>query len=286
MTVSLSIDGNDLRIISSSGKKIDRWDSIGFPPNLMREGLITDNAGMAQFIKDALGERKLSPKNVRWAIPSIGSNSQIIDLPPAGKANLEATVQREARRVLSVSPETSYLYWQLLPSAGTQQRVYAVAIPKELTQALIQTCQTAGVTIDSIDLKSFALCRAINQKDAILAHGEVNSVEMVIMMDSLPTLMRGIWLREKNLDAGRVTALLLQQLASTIEYYNDMNRSNPLPANVPIYLTGESALNPELAQRVSALSGRTVAPLEPPVSYPPNFPVALYMTNIGLVLKS
>jgi len=65
-----------------------------------------------------------------------------------------------------------------------------------------------------------------------------------------------------------------------------MNRSNPLPASVPIYLTGEVALNPELAQRVGALSGRTVAPVESPLSCPAHFPVALYMTNIGLILKS
>ena len=97
--------------------------------------------------------------------------------------------------------------------------------------------------------------------------------------------MRGIWLREKDLDAGRVAALLLQQLASTIEYYNDMNRASPLPTDVPVYLTGEAALNPELAQRVSTLSSRTVAPLKPPLTYPENFPVALYMTNIGLILK-
>ena len=269
MTVSLSIEGNSLRIISSSGKKIDKWDSVSFSPELVREGVITDTTGMAQIIRETLKERKLSTKNVRWALPSIGSTSQIITLPQVGKASLEATIQREARRALSVSPETTYLGWQLLPGAGTQQRVYAVAVPKDSLQGLIETCQIAGVTVEKIDLKSLALARAIDQKDAIIAHGEVNSVEMIIMIDSLPGLMRGIWLREKDLDAGRLTALLLQQLASTIEYYNDMNRSQPLPTSVPIYLTGEAALNPELSQRVSAISGRTIAPLKPPLSYPP-----------------
>jgi len=135
-------------------------------------------------------------------------------------------------------------------------------------------------------LESLALARAVSQKDAIIAHGEMNAVEIVIMVDSIPSLMRGIWLREKDLDAGRVTALLLQQVASTVEYYNDMNRSNPLPSDIPIYLTGEVALDAELAQRVSTLSGRTVAPLEPPLSYPAHFPVSLYMINLGLLLKS
>ncbi len=286
MTVSLSIDGNSLRIVSSKGKKVEKWDSVSFDPPLFREGIITDAARMAPIVRQALSEKKLSTKNVRWALPSMGSSSQILTLPRTGKSSLELTVQREARRVLSMSPESSHLYWQQLPGGGTEQRVYAVAIPKESVQALINTCRLAGVTIGSIDLRSLALARAVNQKDAIIAHGEVNSVEMVIVLDSLPILMRGIWLREKNLDTGKVAALLLQQLASTMEYYNDMNRSNPLPSDVPIYLTGEAALDPDLAQRVGTLSGRIVAPLEPPLSYPPNFPAAFYMTNLGLILKS
>jgi type IV pilus assembly protein PilM len=286
MTVSLSIEGNNLRIVNSSGRKIDKWDSVGFDPQLVREGVITDTTRMAQVIKQALSESKLSTRNVRWAIPSIGSTSQILPLTQTGKSSLDVIVQREARRALSVSPETSYLYWRQLPSAETQQRVYVVAVPKETVQGLIQACQAAGVTIKSIDLRSLALARAVNQKDVIIAHGEINSVEMAIILDSLPSLMRGIWLREKDLDAGKVGALLLQQLASTIEYYNDMNRSNPLPANIPVCLTGEAALDPELAQRAGTLSNRVVTPLEPSVSYPEHFPLPLYMSNIGLILKS
>ncbi len=285
MTVAITIDGNSLRIVNASGKKIDKWDSVSFDQHLMKEGFIADTARMGETIKEALKERQLSTRNVRWSLPSIGSVSQVVTLPQESKAKLEVVVQREARRALSVSPETSYLYWQELPRAGEERRVYIVAVPKEPVRALIQACKVAGVTIHSIDLKALALARALGQKDAIIADGEMNSVEIVIMLGSMPGLMRGIWLREKDLDAGRVTALLLQQLASTIEYYNDMNRSSPLPADVPVYLTGEAALNSELAQRVSTLSSRTVAPLAPPMSYPEHFPAALYMTNIGLILK-
>ncbi len=286
MTVSLSIDGNSLRIVGSSGKKIEKWDSVDFEPKLIRDGSIVDVVAMAEVLKEALAERKLSTKNVRWTLPSVGISSQVLTLPQTKKTSLEAAVQREARKVLSVSPETSHLYWQALPGTESERQVYAVAIPKEMIQGLVQTCQGAGITIGSMDLKSLSLARAVNQKDAIIAHGETNSVEMVIMLDSVPSLMRGIWLREKDLDTGRLTALLLQQLASTIEYYNDMNRSSPLSPSIAIYLTGEATLNPELAQRVSTLSGRTVAPLDPPLSYPDHFPVALYMANLGLILKS
>ena len=285
MTVSLSIDGNSLRIVKSSGKKIDKWDTVGLDPKLVREGIITDTASMSEIVKRALSERKLSRRNIRWSLPSVGSSSQIVVIPKTGKSKSATVVEREVRRALSVSPETSYVYWQSLPKAGVQQRVYAVAVPKETVQNLIEMCRGAGVTISSIELKSLALARAINQKNAVIAHGEVNAVEMVIMIDSLPILIRGIWLREKDLDTGRATALLLQQLASTIEYYNDMNRNSPLPANIPIYLTGEIALDSELAQRVSTLSGRTVASLEPPLSYPDHFPTALYMVNMGLILR-
>lgn len=286
MTVSLSFDGASLRIVGSSGKKIEKWDSVSFEPQILKEGSITDAKAMAQVIKQALSEMKLSTKNVRWAIPSMGSSAQIITLPETGNVKPETIIEREARKVLSVSPETNYLFWQMLPGTGSARQFYAVAIPREPIQTLIQTCHLAGVTIESMDLTTLALGRAVNQKDAIIAHGEMNAVEMLIMLDSIPGLMRGVWLREKNLDPDRVTALLLQQLASTIEYYNDMHRTAPLPTTIPIYLTGEVTLNPDLAQRVGTLSGRTVGNLEPPLSYPEHFPVALYTANLGLILKS
>ena len=51
----------------------------------------------------------------------------------------------------------------------------------------------AGDLLLQIDTTEYALAlaRAVNQKDAIIAHGEMNSVEMVIMLDSVPGLMRG-----------------------------------------------------------------------------------------------
>jgi hypothetical protein len=286
MTVSISLDGASIRIVGASGKKIEKWDSVSLDPQLVREGIITDTKAMAEVIKQALAERKLSAKNVRWAIPCIGASAQVVTLPEAGKMKLEALVEREVRKVLSVSPETSYLNWQMLPDSGSARQVYAVAIPRELIENLIQTCQLAGVTISSIDLRTLALGRAITQKDAIIAYGDMNAVEILVMLDSLPGLMRGVWLRERDLDADRVTALLLQQLASTIEYYNDMNRSAPLPTTVPVYLTGEATLSPDIAQRVGTLSGRTVGELQPPFTYPEHFPAALYMVNLGLLLKS
>ena len=286
MSTSLSIDGSSVRITGSSGRKIDKWNSVSFDPDFLREGTIFNTTEMAKIIKQALAEAKLSTKHIRCSLPSINSVSRILTLPQIRRSDLEVTIQREARRVMSVSPETNFLQWQLLPNGGTEQQVFVLAIPQEPLQRLMQTCQIVGVTIDTIDLIPLALARAVNQKNAIIAHGEVNAIEMVIIVNSLPGLMRGTWLRENSLDTDKATALLLQQIASTIEYYNDMNRTNPLPTNVPIYLTGEVALNPELAQRVSTISGRAVANLEPPVTYPAEFPVAQYMTNIGLILKS
>ena len=75
MTVAIAIEGTSLRIISAAGKKIDKWDSVNFDPRLMKDGLIADAGRMGQVIKEALKERKLSAKNVRWSLPSIGSLS-------------------------------------------------------------------------------------------------------------------------------------------------------------------------------------------------------------------
>ena len=50
MTVALSIDGNGLRIVKSSGRKVEKWDTVGLEPQLIKEGLITDTARMSEII--------------------------------------------------------------------------------------------------------------------------------------------------------------------------------------------------------------------------------------------
>ena len=71
MSIALSIEGNSLRIVSYSGKKVEQWSSTSFEPGLVKECVITDIPGMARIIKQAVSEGKFSTKNARCSLSSI-----------------------------------------------------------------------------------------------------------------------------------------------------------------------------------------------------------------------
>ena len=75
------------------------------------------------------------------------------------------------------------------------------------------------------------------------------------------------------------------ELGRTIVTYNEINKESPLDQDTPVYLTGAAAAGVPFALNVAALTGRTVQPLESPVTIPSDLPLAEYMVNIGLILK-
>ena len=179
--LSLSIEGTTLRILSADGDSVEAWDSVPFNPRFIRSGYVADPEGLGQVIKNALQERKLTKGKVVCALPAVGTTSRILSLPRVDTGQLGSIVQREARRVVGGSLDDSYLHWRALPLKTAQQQVYLLTVPKEPLHALMKAMATAGLKPRLIDLKSLALMRAVNRRDAIIANGESNSVEVVIV---------------------------------------------------------------------------------------------------------
>ena len=188
---------------------------------------------------------------------------------------------------MTVSVETSYLTWQNIPGNPIElkDQVYVLATPKEPLIAMVEAIQAAGIKPRVVDLKPLALARAVNEKDAIVVSGESNSVELAIVVDDIPRMVRSVYLGGEMVDTDKVGSYLQEELNRSIAFYNDQNRATPLDTDVPVYLAGEVAGSPGLADSVANLTGRKVAQLEPPLKYPAGFPVAEYLVNIGLVLK-
>ena len=284
--ISLSIEGITLRILSFDGGKIERWASVPFNPIFLVNGFVADPIGLGQVIRIALIEREFGKGRLVTALPGLGSVSRVLNVPRVDKGRLGGVVDREARRVMSISPETSHLVWQALPGKAVQQQVYVLATPKEPLYSLVEAIKVAGITPKIVDLKPLALARAVNQQNAIIANGESNSIELAIIVDDIPRMVRSVYLGAEVMNRERVAIQLAEELSRSISYYNDSNRANPLDRDIPIYLTGEAAEDPRLAIMVSDLAKRRVAPLEPALKLPPDFPLAQYMVNIGLVLKA
>ena len=285
--LALSIEGTELRLLNYHNNAIESWKKASFDARLLKMGQVADPEGLGEVIKSAMTEIETSRSYVICALPGLRSVSRIITIPNVGKKELDAVVPREVRRTMTVSEEDNYFHWQILsPETDTPQiRVFLLAVPKEPVSLLIRAINHAGLNPANIDLKPLALMRAINQKDAIIANCEGNSMELVIVSDDTPVLIRSVFLGEGVANQDYTVGRISDELGRTVVTYNEINKEHPLDPNTPVYLTGQAAAGVPFALNVAALTGRTVQPLESPIPLPADFPIAEYMVNIGLILK-
>ena len=283
--LSLTIEGTNIRTVIYHKNAVESWNSVTFDPHLIKMGQVADPEGLGEVIKNATKAIEPSKCYVVCALPGLRSVSRIINIPNVSKKEMEVVIPREVRRTMTVSEEDNYFHWQVLPATTAQTRVFVLAVPKEPLSALLRALNQANLRPKSIDLKPLALMRAVNQRDAIIANCESNSMELVIISDDVPVLIRSVFLGEGVVTQDYAVGRISDELGRTIVTYNEINKEHPLDPNVPIYLTGAAAAGVPFALNVAALTGRTVQPLEAPIRCPENFPLAEYMVNLGLILK-
>ena len=283
--ITLSIEGTTMRVLTFTKGSVEGWESVPFNPQFVSMGHVVDHVGLGGVIKGALERQGVRGGRVVCALPGLRSMSRVMSIPKVAKKELAGVVSREARRMMSISEEENYLHWQLLPTENDIFQVYVLAVPKEPLHNLVEATREAGLRPYGVDLKALALMRAVNRKDAVIANAESNSVELVIVADDVPTLMRSVFLGEGVVSQDYAVGRVSDEITRTISFYNDNNPDRPLSSEVPIFLTGAAASGVSFALNVAALIGYPIQPLDPPLSYPENFPVAEFMVNLGLVLK-
>lgn len=282
-TISLSIEGANLRLLTMSGKSVETWVSTPVDPRFLREGRVANSVGLSEAIAAAMKANNIRGGRLVSAFTSLGSVHRLVSLPQAARKDLSSIIPRELRRA-NINPENYSVTWQVIPSRTTSFQVFVVGVPAEPLVTFVDALRLAKLKPAAIDIRPLALARAVNQRDAVIAHGESDSLELAVIVDAVPGLMRSIYLGT-DATPGIVAARLAEELERTIDFYNGTHRTTPLSPDVPVYVTGEIATYPWLVDTLIAPLGRHVAKLEPPIGLPGDFPVALFMVNIGLLLK-
>jgi hypothetical protein len=287
--MAFTIEGLSLRILTFSGKKIENWYSIPLNPNFVKDGLVVSPDVVGRVIGEAIQEKGVPRHGAIAALPSTGAASQVLTLPKLKGSKLGEVVLREVKRLMPGAADVNYVYWQPFDNRITKserQSVYALAVPRNSVISIVETCGTAGIKLKGLELRPFALARAVNCTNGIIVHGEVDSSEIVIVDNSIPGLFRNIPVKEANPTAEVAWQNLVRELPFTIDYYNRTHHDSAITSETPIYISGGLVLDPQAPGRLSqATGGRKVERVEPPPWCPENFPLEEYLVNVGLMLK-
>ena len=146
------------------------------------------------------------------------------------------------------------------------------------------TLRAAGMAPRVLEFKTMALYRAVNRNQALVVNMEPSSLDLVLIADGLPQVMRTIVLPGTP-SAEERASRVAQALEHTIAYYNSRHEEGLSPPDLPLFLVGPMAEDPSLLQQIEE---RVEYPLEsfaPPLEFPSHLPVAHYAVNIGLALR-
>lgn len=159
----------------------------------------------AKLLNDALRElfvqMKPSVKKAIVAIPSFNGLVIIVDFPRMSEKDVASAIKFESRKYIPASLDEVNVSWEVLDDKSEQDKekptmkVLLVAAPKSEVQYYDSLFKGVSVAIDSLELESFSLARAIigNTKGRfILVDMGAKTTNIVLVEDGIVHVSRSV----------------------------------------------------------------------------------------------
>jgi len=282
---TLFISDNAVNLVVVEKKRVKKWASLPLESGLVSQGLVQDEAKVADEVTKLFKLAKVGARRVIAGLSGVNSLYRLISLPELPEAILPEAVRQEARRVIPVPLDEVYLSYQLLPAAMGETRIFLATFPRNEADVLIRTLRRAGVEPYLMDLAPLALCRTLDEPRAIIVNARLDHLDVVIMEDRLPQLIRTLSLPVEAASLSERLPAITEEVDRTVAFYNSSHKEKPLDSSVPMFVCGDPVQAPESWQSLAGKLKCPVSILPSPVGSPDSFDPNEYMVNIGLALK-
>lgn len=283
---SLFIRDTGVSLLVMNGKRVEKWASLPLEPGLVSQGLILDEAQVADRVKQIFKETGTQATRVITALSGHDSLYRIITLPELPDAILPEAVKREARRTIPTPLDEVYFSYQRLPTVTQgESRIFLTTFPRNLADALVRMLHQAGVRPYILDLAPLALCRIPNEPRAIIVNARLDHLDVIVLADRLPQVIRRLSMPGEIESLDEKMPLIAEEFHRTVAFYNSSHIEKPLDSTVPVFVSGDLAEAQETWQSMVGQSGYSVSPLPVPVEPPEGFNANEFMVNIGLAFK-
>ena len=285
--VTIEIDTTAIRFIEIGEGKVVRWASLSLDPAIFEDGVISDPEAVSAAIKQLMDSSGIKATDVIASVSGLYSVSRIIPVspPPGGATTAREAILDAARDIMPLSIDELYLSWQPITVGEGTQQVLVVGVPRDMLDAEMQVLKAAGITPRTLDLKTMALARAVNKKQALILNIEPANFDIVIVAEGIPEVMRTISWQQDSFTEEEEVEHLAMNLELTVGFYNSHHLDTPLDPAIPFFITGQMSGDLNLVERLQARVSYPVEPLTPLLECPKHLPVSQYAVNIGLALK-
>lgn len=282
---SITIEHGIIKLLVCRGLQVVDYRVLLANPRFFREGQVSNTTRVAGLVQNLLTEMAGNFQRAIGAVPGFQNTLRLLEFPQASGLDPKVAIPQEASRTMMVSLETYHLDWHRLPDRLGRTRWLVVAASRRSIASLLETAQKAGMGVTTLELRPFALARAVNQPEAVIAWAAPDGCDVVIVKDSVPveyqSLFWGAELVEDTVFVDRLTEII----GRTVAAYDGAS-PEPLSEEAPLYVCGfPISHSPNIASQVAENLQRPAGELALPLSYPADFPIHDLIVNIGLVLQ-
>jgi len=283
---TLFIRDTGINLLVMKGEQVEKWASLPLEPGLVSQGLIVDEEQVADKVKQIFKETGANTSKVITALSGDDSLYRIVTLPELPEAVLPEAIKREVKRTIPTPLEDIYYAYQHLPSLMRgESRIFLVAFPRNLADAMVRTLRQAGVKPYIMDLAPLALSRIPDEPRAVIVNARLDHLDVAVIADRLPQVIRRLSLPGETESLEERLPLIAEEFNRTVAFYNSSHVENPIDATVPVFVCGDLVEEPETWQSVVGGASYQVSALSSPVESPEGFNPSEFMVNIGLALK-
>ena len=283
--VSLFIEDTAIKLLVTSGRRVEKWAKLPLEPELVSDGLILDEAQVAEKLKELFKQQKIVTRTVTAGLSGLNSIYRLTSLPELPAAILPEAVKQEAGRIVPVPIDQLYLSYQTIPAPAGETGIFLAAFPRNTADAMLRTLSKAGIKASTMDLAPLALCRTVDAPEAIVIDGRSAGLDIAILVDRVPQVIRSFSLPGETESMVERLPSIVEELERTIAFYNSGHPAKPLSPAVPVFVSGDLAAVPESWQLLSGTQDASASELPSPMQAPEGFDASQFMVNIGLSLK-
>lgn len=168
--IGLDIGTDHVRVAqvkgSAAGFTVASYGSIALPMGSVVEGEIVDTEAVSRAIREVMRHSGAKGKEVAIGVSNQKVVVRLIDLPYMEASELQGAIQYQAQDYVPIPVEDAILDFQIISDYMTSSdehmmEVLLVAASRDMIQTTVGVVEAAGLKLDSIDVTTFALVRAL-----------------------------------------------------------------------------------------------------------------------------
>lgn len=208
-SVGVDIGHSAIKVVqvdkSGAGWKIVKVGTAPTPPEVMRDGNVTNPEELGAAIKQAMKEGHIHSGHAVIAAAGGATFVRTVPFPKMSPNLLRDSVKFEAGRYVPGSVEESYVEAEIVgPLSDTQMNVLLASAPKDLVAGRIAACREAGLHVDIVDLETFAAFRTLVETDPSRNVGEESYMFLNIggSSTSVTVIDKGVFVMNRTMPSG------------------------------------------------------------------------------------